>query len=129
MPRNRQRNLEPPGEVRAYRTYVARADYVDDVRLKRTQFGFHSARMPPQCGIVRKIVVERESQRPALQFDVCYQALPRGSGFRSAADAEERKLLPPRKVRELPARQRDAVDLLKRVGEKGNTSARHLPAV
>ncbi len=84
--------------------------------------------MTPHRRIVRKIMVEREGKRAAFQLDVRYRPARGDSRFRTAADAEV-CLMAAREVRELAACQCNAVDLLKRVGEKSNTGMSHLAAV
>src|SRR5262249_3937384 len=118
MPRAYQREIQRVGYVRAELADVAWPGDVHNVGAKRANRFCHPPPMTPQQQVVAKIVFQREGNGPAHELELRTRTVLDPTGDRPCVNTEHRNSPSRGGGHQGPAGARDAVGLMKTVGEE-----------
>jgi hypothetical protein len=120
VPGHRQRQSKIPGQAPAQQSHVARAGDVDHFGAKRTHLLFDAPVMAHQERVALEVGVKKERKRAALELQNGDRAIVDNAGGVAAVNAQERYLTPAGEGLKLAAGMRDAIHLVKGIGQKSH---------
>lgn len=118
MPGCDQRNSQIVSQNRPQNAAVAGPGYVHEVRAELLQCVADPVPIPQEQRIELHIHVDWKREPAAPVFDGDLRSAALDAGRRAGVNAEEGKAAPVRELLQFAAGQRDAVDLVKAVGEQ-----------